>query len=127
MDTEIRRWRAEVGRYDNMGLLVLWIRDVWIDPREAVEEAVIDETQTKERTRQTYIYSEAWGHSIEVSYMTRSEILALRSVVMGQQAVILQLQAADRLETQMAEFQRQLGPEKGLAQPNAPGEAGSSS
>ncbi|GJS52107.1 hypothetical protein Tco_0625469 [Tanacetum coccineum] len=67
---------------------------------------------------------EAWGHSIEVSYMTHSEILALRSVVMGQQAVILQLQAADRLETQMAEFQRQLGPEKGLAQPNAPGEAG---
>ncbi|GJS44844.1 hypothetical protein Tco_0594965 [Tanacetum coccineum] len=127
IDLGPRRWRAEVGRYDNMGLLVLWIRDVWIDPREAVEEAVIDETQTKERTRQTYIYSEAWGHSIEVSYMTRSEILALRSVVMGQQAVILQLQAADRLETQMAEFQRQLGPEKGLAQPNAPGEAGSSS
>ncbi|GJY32122.1 hypothetical protein Tco_0415617 [Tanacetum coccineum] len=32
-----------------------------------------------------------------------------------------------RLQTQMAEFQRQLGPAKGLAQPDAPGEAGSSS
>ncbi|GKE57761.1 hypothetical protein Tco_1496946, partial [Tanacetum coccineum] len=71
--------------------------------------------------------SECWD--IEVSYMTRSEILALRSVVMGQQAVISQLQADDckRLQTQMAEFQRQLGPAKGLAQPDAPGEAGSSS
>ncbi|GJT11451.1 hypothetical protein Tco_0858493 [Tanacetum coccineum] len=97
-----------------------------------------------------------WGRSIEVSYMTRSEIKALRSVVMGQQAVISQLQAADRksqvvtlemlqvdyqrqvqltkalellkgLQTQMAEFQRQVGPAKSQAQPDAPGEAGSSS
>ncbi|GJU82497.1 hypothetical protein Tco_1284862 [Tanacetum coccineum] len=78
--------------------------------------------------------------------------MALRSVVMGQQAVISQLQAADRksqvvtlemlqadyqrqvqltkalewlkgLQTQMAKFQRQLGPAKGPAQPDAPGEA----
>ncbi|GJZ80562.1 hypothetical protein Tco_0645556 [Tanacetum coccineum] len=78
--------------------------------------------------------------------------MALRSVVMGQQAVISQLQADDRksqimtlemlhadyqrqvqltkalellkgLQTQMAEFQRQLGPAKGPAQPDAPGEA----
>ncbi|GJS58549.1 hypothetical protein Tco_0653333 [Tanacetum coccineum] len=199
MDTEIRRRRAEEVGYG--------IRDVWIDPREAIEEvapmtlggvntrvteltavqeqdtqdiyAVIEDTQD----RQTQIYQsvgtlvddsqyhyetarlldqealvsrEAWGRSIEVSYMTRSEILALRSVVIGQQAVISQLQAADRksqvvtlemlqadyqrqvqltkalellkgLQTQMAEFQRQLGPAKGPAQPDAPGEAGSSS
>ncbi|GJT25014.1 hypothetical protein Tco_0894951 [Tanacetum coccineum] len=185
----------------------LWDRDVWIDPREAVEEvapmtlggvnarvteltavqeqdtqdiyAVIEDTQD----RQTQIYQsvetlfddsqyhyetarlldqealvsrEAWGRSIEVSYMTRSKILALRSVVIGQQAVISQLQAADRksqvvtlemlqadyqrqvqlaealkllkgLQTQMVEFQRQHGPAKGPAQPDAPGEAGSSS
>ncbi|GKB77456.1 hypothetical protein Tco_0944351, partial [Tanacetum coccineum] len=41
-------------------------------------------------------FLEAWGRSIEVSYMARSKIMALRSVVMGQQAVISQLQAADR-------------------------------
>ncbi|GKA92966.1 hypothetical protein Tco_0814952 [Tanacetum coccineum] len=109
------------------------IKDVWIDPREAVEEvapmtlegvnarvteltavqeqdtqdiyAVIEDTQD----RQTQIYQsvetlfddnqyhyEAWGRSIEVSYMTRSEIMTLHYVVMGQQAVISQLQAADR-------------------------------
>ncbi|GJV66645.1 hypothetical protein Tco_1482154 [Tanacetum coccineum] len=199
MDTDIRRQRAEEAGNR--------IRDVWVDPREAVEEvapitlegvnarvtglttvqeqdtqdiyAVIEDTQD----RQTQIYQsvetlfddsqyhyetsqlldqealvsrEAWGRSIEVSYMTRSEILALRSVVIGQQAVISQLQAADRksqvvtlemlqadyqrqvqlakalkllkgLQTQMVEFQRQHRPTKGLVQPDAPGEAGSSS
>ncbi|GKC71059.1 hypothetical protein Tco_1116942, partial [Tanacetum coccineum] len=138
MDTEIRRQRAEEVGYR--------IRDVWVDPREVVEEvapmnlggvntrvtelgavqeqytqdiyAVIGDTQD----RQTQIYQrvktlgddsqyhydtarlldqealvsrEAWGRSIEVSYMTRSEIMGLRYVVMGQQAVISQLQAAD--------------------------------
>ncbi|GJU17775.1 putative reverse transcriptase domain-containing protein [Tanacetum coccineum] len=191
IDTEIRRQRAEEVGYR--------IRDVWVDPREAVEEvtpmtlegvnarvieltavqeqdtqdiyAVIEDTQDK----QTQIYQsvetlfddsqyhyetarlldqealvsrEAWGRSIEVSYMTRSEIMALRSIVMGQQAVISQLQAADRrsqvmtsemlqadhqrqvqltkalkllkgLQTQMLEFQRQHGPAKGPAQPDA--------
>ncbi|GJV64597.1 hypothetical protein Tco_1475425 [Tanacetum coccineum] len=138
MDTEIRRRRAEEVDYG--------IRDIWIDPREAVEEvapmtlggintrvtelttvqeqdtqdiyAVIEDTQD----RQTQIYQsvgilvndsqyhyetarlldqealvsrEAWGRSIEVSYMTPLEIMALRSVVRGQQAVISQLLAAD--------------------------------
>ncbi|GJZ82775.1 hypothetical protein Tco_0647948 [Tanacetum coccineum] len=199
MDTEIRRRRAEEVGYG--------IRDVWIDPREAVEEVApmtlggvnarvteltaVQEQDTQDiyvviedtQDRQTQIYQsvetlfddsqyhyetarlldqealvsrEAWGRSIEVSYMTRSEILALRSVVIGQQAVISQLQAADRksqvvtlemlqadyqrqvqlaealkllkgLQTQMVEFQRQHGPAKGPAQPDAPGEAGSSS
>ncbi|GJX78751.1 hypothetical protein Tco_0326900 [Tanacetum coccineum] len=78
--------------------------------------------------QEALVSREAWGRSIEVSYMTRSDILALRSVVISQQAVISQLQAADRKsQTQMAEFQRQLGPAKGPAQPDAPGEAGSSS
>ncbi|GJV42860.1 putative reverse transcriptase domain-containing protein [Tanacetum coccineum] len=108
--------------------------DVWVDPREAVEEvapmtlrgvntrvteltavqeqdtqdiyAVMEDTQD----RQTQIYQsvgtlvddsqyhyetarlldqealvsrEAWGRSIEVSYMTHSEIMALRSVVIN--------------------------------------------
>ncbi|GJY01682.1 hypothetical protein Tco_0359834 [Tanacetum coccineum] len=163
MDTEIRRRRAKEVGYG--------IRDVWVDPREAVEEvapmtlggvntrvteltavqeqdtqdiyAVIEDTQD----RQTQIYQsvgtlvddsqyhyetarlldqealvsrEAWGRSIEVSYMTRSEILALRSVVMGQQAVISQLQAADRksqvvtLEMLQADYQRQVQLTKAL-------------
>ncbi|GJZ29695.1 hypothetical protein Tco_0574342, partial [Tanacetum coccineum] len=139
MDTEIRRQRAEEVGYR--------IRDVWVDPREAIEEvapitlkgvntrvtelAAVQEQDTQDIyavigdtwDRQTQIYQrvetlgddshyhyetarlldqealvfrEAWGRSIEVSYMARSEIMALHSVVMSQQAVISQLQAADR-------------------------------
>ncbi|GJS21613.1 hypothetical protein Tco_0450245 [Tanacetum coccineum] len=130
IDLGPRRQRAEDVGYG--------IRDVWVDPREAVEEvapmtlegvnarvteltavqeqdtqdiyAVIEDTQD----RQTQIYQSVETlFDDKVSYMTRSEILALRSVVMGQQAVISQLQAADRksqvvtLEMLQADYQRQ--------------------
>ncbi|GJX39643.1 hypothetical protein Tco_0252946 [Tanacetum coccineum] len=112
MDTEIRQQRAEEVGYG--------IIDVWVDLREAVEEVA---PMTLEGDRQTQIYQrvetlvddsqyhyetarlldqealvswEAWGRSIEVSYMAHSEIMALCSIVMSQQAVISQLQAADR-------------------------------
>ncbi|GJV41231.1 hypothetical protein Tco_1419671 [Tanacetum coccineum] len=139
MDTEIRRQRAEEVGYG--------IRDVWVDPREAVEEvapmtlegvntrvtelAAVQEQDTQDiyavigdtQDRQTQIYQrvetlvddsqyhyetarlldqealvsrEVWGCSMEVSYMARSDIMALRSIVMSQQIVISQLQAADR-------------------------------
>ncbi|GJU86412.1 hypothetical protein Tco_1293958 [Tanacetum coccineum] len=84
------------------------------------------------------------------------EVMSLHTTVLGQQAVITELQATDRrrqaaitellladrrrqaqfiealkllkrLQTQMTEFERQQGPAKGLAQPDAPEEAGSSS
>ncbi|GKD03831.1 putative reverse transcriptase domain-containing protein [Tanacetum coccineum] len=128
MDIEIRRQRAEEVGYR--------IRDVWVDLREAVEKTqiyqsvgtLVDDSQyhyetTRLLDQEALVSREAWGCSIEVSYMTHSEIMELRSVVMGQQAVISQLQAADR-KSQMAEFQRQLGPAKGPTQPDAPGEAG---
>ncbi|GJY14399.1 hypothetical protein Tco_0384821 [Tanacetum coccineum] len=82
--------------------------------------------------------------------------MSLCTMVLGQQAVITELQAADRrryaaitellaadrkrqaqfievlkllkrLQTQMTEFESQQGPAKGLAQPDALEEAGSSS
>ncbi|GJS26545.1 hypothetical protein Tco_0487165 [Tanacetum coccineum] len=111
MDTEIRRQRAEEVSYG--------IRDVWVDPREAVEEVApmtlervntrVTELATVQKQDKQDIYAtarlldqealvsrEAWGRSMEVSYMARSEIMALRSIVMSQQTVISQLQAADR-------------------------------
>ncbi|GJU00087.1 putative reverse transcriptase domain-containing protein [Tanacetum coccineum] len=132
IDLGPRRQRAEDVGYG--------IRYVWVDPREAVEEValitlegvnarVTELTAVQEQdTQDIYAYHyetarlldqealfsrEAWGCSIEVSYMTRSEILALCSVVIGQQAVISQLQAADRksqvvtLEMLQADYQRQ--------------------
>ncbi|GKD95777.1 hypothetical protein Tco_1379674 [Tanacetum coccineum] len=85
-----------------------------------------------------------------------AQVISLRTQVLAQQSVITELQAADRrrqtvitkmlaadrkrqkqfiealklmkrLQTQMTEFERQQGPAKGPAQPNAPEEAGSSS
>ncbi|GKF26802.1 hypothetical protein Tco_0082696, partial [Tanacetum coccineum] len=99
IDTEIRRRRAEEVGYG--------IRDVWVDPREAVEEVApitlggvntrvtelttVQEQDTQDIYDEALVSREAWGNSIEVSYMTRSEILALRSVVISHQAVISQL------------------------------------
>ncbi|GKC43200.1 hypothetical protein Tco_1060922 [Tanacetum coccineum] len=106
--------------------------------------------------REARMSREAWGRSMDASDLARSEVMSLRTTVLGQQAVITELQAADRrrqaaitellaadrrrqaqfiealkllkgLQTQMTEFQRQQGPAKGPAQPDAPEEAGSSS
>ncbi|GJS99393.1 hypothetical protein Tco_0820563 [Tanacetum coccineum] len=99
---------------------------------------------------------EAWGRSMDASDLARAEVMSLRTQVVAQQAVITELQAADRrrqavitkmlaadrrrqkqfiealkllkrLQTQMTEFERQQGPAKGPTQPDAPEEAGSSS
>ncbi|GJZ13499.1 hypothetical protein Tco_0548729 [Tanacetum coccineum] len=90
------------------------------------------------------------------SDLARAEVMSLCTQVVAQQAVIIELQAADRrrqaaitkmlaadrwrqkqfiealkllkrLQTQMTEFERQQGPAKGPTQPDAPEEAGSSS
>ncbi|GKA01683.1 putative ribonuclease H-like domain-containing protein [Tanacetum coccineum] len=99
---------------------------------------------------------EDWGLSIDASDYVRSDVMSLRTTIVGQRALILELQLADHkrqgvikellaayhqrqvqltkalkllkgLQTQMAKFQRQHGPAKGPAQPDVPGEAGSSS
>ncbi|GKF05300.1 hypothetical protein Tco_0035968, partial [Tanacetum coccineum] len=64
-------------------------------------ETLVDDSQYHYETarlldQEALVYREAWGRSIEVSYMARLNIMALRFVVMGQQAVISQLQTADR-------------------------------
>ncbi|GKC52536.1 hypothetical protein Tco_1075281, partial [Tanacetum coccineum] len=112
VDAKISRRRAEEVGYG--------IREAWVDLIDAAEEValttlegvntkvtelaavqeqdthdiygVIEDTQDQE----ALVSQEAWGHSMKVSYMARSEIMALRSIVMSQQTVISQLQAADR-------------------------------
>ncbi|GKA51907.1 hypothetical protein Tco_0745103 [Tanacetum coccineum] len=115
-----------------------------------------DEIYVRLDDEQTEMSREAWGQSIDASDLTRSEIMSLRTTVLGQQTVITELQAADRrrqaaitellaadcgrqtqfiealkllkrLQTQMTKFESQQGPAKGPAQPDAPEKAGSSS
>ncbi|GJT26411.1 hypothetical protein Tco_0906686 [Tanacetum coccineum] len=119
----------------------------------------LDDEQTERQLmagRLNMMSREAWGRSMDASDLARSEVMSLRTTVLGQQAVITELQAADRrrqaaitellaadrrrqaqfiealkllkrLQTQMTEFESQQGPAKGPAQPDAPEEAGSSS
>ncbi|GJY71932.1 hypothetical protein Tco_0475635 [Tanacetum coccineum] len=110
---------------------------------------------SERRLRLGYL-REAWGRSMDASDLARAEVMSLRTQVVAQQAVITELQAADRrrqavitemlaanrrrqeqfiealkllkrLQTQMIEFERQQRPAKGSIQPDAPEEAGSSS
>ncbi|GJR23377.1 hypothetical protein Tco_0971904 [Tanacetum coccineum] len=102
------------------------------------------------------LMAEAWGRSMDKSDLARAEVMLLHTQVVAQQAVLTKLQATDRrrqaaitemlatdrrrqeqfmkalrllkrLQTQLTEFERQQGPAKGPAQPDAPEEAGSSS
>nr|GEV09356.1 hypothetical protein [Tanacetum cinerariifolium] len=82
---------------------------------------------------------EAWGLSMDASDNAHSDVMSLHTT---RQGVIKELLAADHkrqvqltkalrllkgLQTQMIEFQKHHRPAKGRAQPDAPGEAGSSS
>ncbi|GKE55595.1 hypothetical protein Tco_1494780 [Tanacetum coccineum] len=46
--------------------------------------------------REARMSREAWGRSMDASDLARSEVMSLRTTVLGQQAVIIELQAADR-------------------------------
>ncbi|GKA62554.1 putative reverse transcriptase domain-containing protein [Tanacetum coccineum] len=46
--------------------------------------------------REARMSREAWGQSMDASDLTRSEVMSLRTTVLGQQAVITELKAADR-------------------------------
>ncbi|GJT17887.1 hypothetical protein Tco_0876593 [Tanacetum coccineum] len=70
---------------------------------------------------------EAWGRSMNASDLARAEVMSLCTTVLAQQSEIRELHAVDRMRQTMTEFERQHGPAKGLAQPDAPEEAGSSS
>ncbi|GJR23406.1 hypothetical protein Tco_0971933 [Tanacetum coccineum] len=96
------------------------------------------------------------GLSMDASDYARSDVMSLRTTVVAQSALISELQSADHrrqraitellasdhkrqvqltktlrllkgLQTQMVELRRQHGPAEGPSQPDAPGEAGSSS
>ncbi|GKD62248.1 hypothetical protein Tco_1299757, partial [Tanacetum coccineum] len=67
---------------------------------------------------------------MHVSDLARAEVMSLHTTVLAQQRqkhLTEALKLIKRLQTQMAEFERQQGPAKGPAQPELPEESGSSS
>ncbi|GJY97317.1 hypothetical protein Tco_0514227 [Tanacetum coccineum] len=157
MDREIRRDQERDVGY---GITDTW-DEMLVDMLGAPATDETEDRRAHARTtllmeREARMSREAWGRSMDASDLARSEVMSLRTTVLGQQAVITELQAADRrrqaaitellaadrrrqaqfiealkllkrLQTQMTEFERQQGPAKGPAQPDAPEEAGSSS
>ncbi|GKE39480.1 hypothetical protein Tco_1462885, partial [Tanacetum coccineum] len=87
MDTEVRRQRAEEVDYG--------VRDVWVDPTEAVEEvapttlegvndrltelAAMQEQDTQDIYAEALVSREAWAHSIRLSTAVYYELQAYRT------------------------------------------------
>ncbi|GKA31540.1 hypothetical protein Tco_0717845 [Tanacetum coccineum] len=139
-------WDDLVGAIDEIALTTL----------EGVNQRVTDlATIVEQETTIMYGIMED-GLSMDASDYAHSDVMSLRTMVVAQSALISELQSVDHrrqrvisellaidhkrqvqltktlrllkgLQTQMVEFQRQHGPAKGPAQPDAPGEAGSSS
>nr|GEW60915.1 putative reverse transcriptase domain-containing protein [Tanacetum cinerariifolium] len=64
---------------------------------------------------------EAWGLSMDASDNAHSDVMSLHTTRQVQLNKALRLQKG--IQTQMIKFQKHHGPTKGLAQPDAPGEA----
>ncbi|GKC85644.1 hypothetical protein Tco_1141361, partial [Tanacetum coccineum] len=75
--------------------------------------------------REAKMDCEAWGLSMDSSNNAHSDVMSLHH--RRQVQLIKTLRLLKGLQTQMIEFHRQHGPAKGPSQPDARGEAGSSS
>ncbi|GJX91358.1 putative reverse transcriptase domain-containing protein, partial [Tanacetum coccineum] len=127
-ETRVRRDTNEVyTRLDDeqsrRNLLAGWLNKMFRDRRAHARTARLMEAEVR-------MSREAWGRSMDASDLVRAEVMSLRTTMLAQQSQIRELQSADqalklikRLQTQMAEFERQQGPAKGLAQPELPEEA----
>ncbi|GKC94618.1 hypothetical protein Tco_1160060 [Tanacetum coccineum] len=160
-DTELGRWMTEFATRVRQDTNEIYVR---LDDEQTERQLMAGRLNMLYRDRcahartallierEAKMSREAWERSIDASDLARSEVMSLRTIVLGQQTVITELQAADRrrqaaitelltadrrrqaqfiealkllkrLQTQMTEFETQQGPAKGLAQPDAPEEA----
>ncbi|GKD10058.1 hypothetical protein Tco_1189743 [Tanacetum coccineum] len=129
---------------------VLGVTDTWDDLVGAIDEiapTIVEGVNHRVTDLATIVQEETTN---------MYDVMSLRTTVVAQSALISELQSADHrrqrvisellasdhkrqvqltktlrllkgLQTQMVEFQRQHGPAEGPSQPDAPGEAGSSS
>ncbi|GKA00789.1 hypothetical protein Tco_0673454 [Tanacetum coccineum] len=99
-------------------LLASWLNMLFRDRRAHARTARLMETEAR-------MSKEVWGRSMDASDLTRAEVMLLHH--RRQKQLTKALKLIKRLQTQMTEFERQQEPAKGLAQPELPEEAGSSS
>ncbi|GJR07579.1 hypothetical protein Tco_0790231 [Tanacetum coccineum] len=111
-------WDEIVETLQGAPLLAGRLNMLFRDRRAHARTARLMETEAR-------MSREAWGRSMDVSDLARAEVMSLHHRRQKQFTEALKL--IKRLQTQMAEFERQQGPAKGPAQPELPEEAGSSS
>ncbi|GKD79000.1 hypothetical protein Tco_1341621, partial [Tanacetum coccineum] len=86
MDREIRR---DLERDVSYGITDTWDEMlVDMDRRTHAHTALLMEREAK-------MSREAWGRSMDASDLARSKVMSLRTMVLAQQAIITELQAAD--------------------------------
>ncbi|GJW03306.1 hypothetical protein Tco_1562162 [Tanacetum coccineum] len=155
LDAEIRR---DPERDVGYGITNTWdemlTRFMGLDEEHDARAVLIGRLNLLQRDRRSHAYTallierearlsrEAWGRSMAASNAARSEVMTLRTIVLGQHAKIADLQAADHarqaqlvetrrlvstLQTQVIALQGQQEPAGGPAQHEVPKEAGSSS
>ncbi|GKA29104.1 putative reverse transcriptase domain-containing protein [Tanacetum coccineum] len=134
-DTELGRWMTEFATRVRQDTDKIYVR---LDDEQTERQLMAGRLNMLYRDRRAHARTallmkrearmsrEAWGRSMDASDLTLSDVMSLRATVLGQEAVDTEWQARYRLEKgviRMIAFQRQQGPAKGLAQPDAPGEA----
>ncbi|GJU02920.1 hypothetical protein Tco_1113258 [Tanacetum coccineum] len=136
-DTELDRWMIEFTTRVRQDTDEIYTR---LDDEQTERQLMAGQLNMLYRDRRTHARTarlieaearmsrEASGRSMYASDLVRSEVMALRTHVVAQQAQFIEaLKLPKRLQTQMTEFERQQGPAKVPTQPDAPEEAGSSS
>ncbi|GJT36857.1 putative reverse transcriptase domain-containing protein [Tanacetum coccineum] len=130
MDREIRR---DLERDVGYGITNSWDEIVEAMQRTPVVTDVAEFSQRMTEDRRAHARTarlmeaearmsrEAWGRSMDASDLARAEVMSLHR--RRQKQFIDALKLLKRLQTQMTEFERQQGPAKGPAQPDAPEEA----
>ncbi|GKA89096.1 hypothetical protein Tco_0810908 [Tanacetum coccineum] len=104
IDREIRR---DIERYVGYGIIDTWDEMLVDMPgapatddtelgRRMTEFATKVRQDTDEIYREIRMSREAWVRSMDASDLERSKVMSLRTTVLGQQAMITELQAADR-------------------------------
>ncbi|GJY69234.1 hypothetical protein Tco_0472216 [Tanacetum coccineum] len=84
-DTWLGRWMTEFATRVRQDTNKIYVRD----RRAHARTALLME-------RDARMSREAWGRSMDASDLARSEVMSLRTTILGQQAVITELQATDR-------------------------------
>ncbi|GKB66230.1 hypothetical protein Tco_0927642 [Tanacetum coccineum] len=104
-DTELGRWIIEFATRVRQDIDEIYVR---LDDEQTERQLMAGRLNMVYKDRYAHAHitllmekearmsREAWGRSMDASDLARSEVMSLRTTILGQHAVIIELQAADR-------------------------------